>query len=151
MLCSAVPSSRILPFTPCAEVEYAPLRILLPQLQETLLHSLVPRRLRRRGHPMPPLWQQGSRAVLVRLQCHHVEEERLIIASAAFAPIPTLVSSRDWMREGGGHMVLRKNRVEIGNSGLLVFVANQEEEASVKNCAELAFSLPAVLLAISLT
>jgi hypothetical protein len=23
---------------------------------------------------MPPLWQQGSRAVLVRLQCHHVEE-----------------------------------------------------------------------------
>jgi hypothetical protein len=34
---------------------------------------------------MPPLWQQGSRAVLVRLQCHHVEEERLIIASAAVA------------------------------------------------------------------
>src|SRR5260370_36238336 len=100
---------------------------------------------------MPPLWQQGSRAVLVRLQCHHVEEERLIIASAAVAPIPTLVSSRDWMREGGGHMVLRRNSVAIGNSGLLVFVSNQEEEASVKKCAELAFYLTAVLLAISLT
>src|ERR1700736_5357808 len=86
MLCSAVPSSRILRFTPSAwKVEHAPLRILLPQLQETLLNGLVPRRLRGRGHPMPPLWQQGSRAVLVRLQCHHVEEERLIIASAAVA------------------------------------------------------------------
>ena len=55
------------------------------------------------------------------------------------------------MREGGGHMVLSKNRIEIGNSALLVFVSNDEEEASVKNCAEFAFSLTAILLAISLT
>jgi len=48
-------------------------------------------------------------------------------------------------------MVLRKNRVEIGNSGLLVFVSNHEEEASVKTCAAFAFSLTAILLAISLT
>src|SRR5216683_3149484 len=53
------------------------------------------------------------------------------------------------MREGGGHMVLRKNRVEIRNSGLLVVVFKWEE-ASVKNCAEFAFSLTAILLAISL-
>src|SRR6266849_3921426 len=62
-----------------------------------------------------------------------------------------MVFSRDWMREGSGHVVLRKNRVEIGNSGLLVFVANHEEEGSVRNCAEFAFSLTATLLAISLT
>ncbi len=55
------------------------------------------------------------------------------------------------MREGSGHVVLRKNRVEIGNSGLLVFVSNHEEEGSLKNCAESAFSLTATLLAISLT
>ncbi len=48
-------------------------------------------------------------------------------------------------------MVLRKNRVEIGNSGLLVFVSNHEEEGSLKNCAESAFSLTATLLAICLT
>jgi phosphate transport system substrate-binding protein len=48
-------------------------------------------------------------------------------------------------------MVLRKDRVEIGNSGLLVFVSNHEEEASLRNCAEFAFSLTAILLAISLT
>jgi len=46
---------------------------------------------------------------------------------------------------------LRKNRVEIGNSGLLFFVANHEEKGSLKNCAESAFSLTAALLAISLT
>src|SRR6266851_2828359 len=54
------------------------------------------------------------------------------------------------MREGGGHMVLRKNRVEIGNSGLLVVVFKWEE-ASLKNWAEFAFSRTAILLAISLT
>jgi len=54
------------------------------------------------------------------------------------------------MRKGGGHMVLSKNRIEIGNSALLVFVSNDEEEASVKNCAEFPFSLIAILLAISL-
>src|SRR5260370_2051756 len=48
-------------------------------------------------------------------------------------------------------MVLRKNKVETGNSGLLVFVSNHEEQASVKNCAEFAFSLTAILVAISLT
>src|SRR5260370_5503160 len=48
-------------------------------------------------------------------------------------------------------MVLRKNKVETGNSGLLVFVSNHEEQASVKNCAEFAFSLTAMLVAISLT
>src|SRR5437868_11935837 len=48
-------------------------------------------------------------------------------------------------------MVLRKNRVEVRNSGFLVFVSNHEEEASLKNCAEFAFSLAAILLAISLT
>src|SRR5260370_41252169 len=48
-------------------------------------------------------------------------------------------------------MVLRKNKDETGNSGLLVFVSNHEAQASVKNCAEFAFSLTAMLVAISLT
>src|SRR6267154_3837882 len=54
------------------------------------------------------------------------------------------------MRGGGGHLDLRKNRVKIGNSGLFVFVPNHEEEASVKNCTQLAFFLTSILLAISL-
>jgi hypothetical protein len=49
--------------------------------------------------------------VLVRLQCHHVEEERLIIASAAVAPIPDLGFVARLDGEGGGHMVLRNNGV----------------------------------------
>ncbi len=36
----------------------------------------------------PHCGSENHRAVLVGLQRHHVEEERLIIASAAFAPIP---------------------------------------------------------------
>jgi len=48
-------------------------------------------------------------------------------------------------------VAFRKNRVELANSGLLLCVSNHEEEASVKNCAESAFSLTAILLAISLT
>src|ERR1700737_726802 len=48
-------------------------------------------------------------------------------------------------------MVLCKNRVEIRNSRLVVFVSNHKEEASLKNCAEFAFFLTAILLAISLT
>ena len=47
-------------------------------------------------------------------------------------------------------MVLLKNRVEIGTSGLLVFVSNHEEQASLRNCANFAFSLTVILLAISL-
>src|SRR6266699_4603836 len=54
------------------------------------------------------------------------------------------------MRECGGRMVLSKKRVEIGDSGLLEFVSDHEDEASVKNCAEFPFSLIAILLAISL-
>jgi hypothetical protein len=68
---------------------------------------------------MPPLWQQGSRAVLVRLQCHHVEEERLIIASAAVAPIPDLGFVARLDGEGGGHICATMEL--IGNSELLVF------------------------------
>jgi len=64
----------------------APLRILLQRLQEALLKDPVARRLRRRGGPLPALRQQGSRAVLVGIQRHHVEEERLMLASA-IAPI----------------------------------------------------------------
>src|ERR1700737_3250672 len=48
-------------------------------------------------------------------------------------------------------MVLCKNRVEIRNSRLVVFVSNHKEEASLKNCAEFAFFLTAMLLAISLS
>src|SRR5258705_1424049 len=52
-----------------------------------------------------------------------------------------------WRRACG----LRKNRVELGNSGLLLCVSSHEEETSVKNCAESGFSLIAILLTISLT
>lgn len=41
----------------------------------------------RRGCPLHALRQPGHRAVLVGLQRHHVEEERLTMASAAIAPI----------------------------------------------------------------
>src|SRR5207302_7460818 len=77
MLCFAAVSSKIFLATPSPRRSYASLRIFLPQLQETLLKNPVPCRLRGGGGPLSALRQQGSRAVLVRLQRDHVEEKRL--------------------------------------------------------------------------
>src|SRR5438876_3605673 len=52
---------------------HAPLRILLPRLQEDIL--------RRRRGPLPAVWEQERRAALVRLLRYHVEEECLKPAS----------------------------------------------------------------------
>src|SRR5438445_2325084 len=76
-LCSAVASSRISLAAPSPRRSYAPLRIFLPQLQKTLLKDLVPRRLRRGRGPLPALRQPECGAMLVCVQRHHVEEERL--------------------------------------------------------------------------
>jgi phosphate transport system substrate-binding protein len=59
-----------------------------------------------------------------------------------------------WMRAGRGHIVLRKNRAKIGNPGFSLPsspMIEDEEEASLKNRAEFALCLTALLLAISLT
>src|SRR5260370_12523506 len=77
MLCSGVASSKIFLATPSPRRSYAPLRIFLPQLREALLQNPRPCGLRGRGSPLVALRQQGSRAVLVRLQRDHVEEKRL--------------------------------------------------------------------------
>src|SRR5207302_9817181 len=78
-LCSAVASSRISLAAPSPRRSYAPLRIFLPQLQKTLLKDLVPRRLRRGRGPLPALRQPECGAVLVCLQCHHVEDRKSVV------------------------------------------------------------------------
>src|SRR5207244_12221027 len=60
---------------------HAPLRILLPRLQEDILKDIGSRRLRRRRGPLPAVWEQERRAALVRLLRYHVEEECLKPAS----------------------------------------------------------------------
>src|SRR6266849_4069928 len=74
---------------------YAPLRILLPCLQEILRQDSVSRGLRGRRGAVPALRQQERRAALVRLLRHHLEEERLRTKSAALhqkrslTPVPS--------------------------------------------------------------
>src|SRR5216684_2859928 len=66
------------------------------------------------------------------------------------------VRPRPWVRReirerGRRAYGFAQNKVETGNSRLLVFVSDHEEQASVKHCAEFSFSLTAILVAISLT
>ena len=60
----------------------APLRILLPRLQEGIFESPVNSRLRRARSFVPTLRQQGSGAVLVRLLRPHFEKKRVALARA---------------------------------------------------------------------
>jgi len=59
------------------EVPDAPLRILLPGLQEALLEDSVSRQSRGRQGGVPTLRQQACRAALVPLLRDHFEEERV--------------------------------------------------------------------------
>src|SRR6266852_6405172 len=78
MLCSSVLGSRISLFTAFRQEARMPhLRILLPQLQKSLLQDPVPCRPQRGRGPLPALRKQEHRAVLVGLQRHHVEKERV--------------------------------------------------------------------------
>src|SRR5437899_12629022 len=56
---------------------HAPLRVLLPRLQEVIFESPVAGRLRRGRSFVPALRQQRSGAALVRLLRHHLQEERV--------------------------------------------------------------------------
>src|SRR5205807_9883701 len=72
------PRSRIVlkPFNNCGGL-HAPLRILLPGMQETLRQNSVSGGLRRRRGALPILRQQESRAALVGLLRYHLQKERV--------------------------------------------------------------------------
>jgi hypothetical protein len=88
MVCSAVASSRI------SLSRSSPEEVPMPRYEffcrncKRLFSGILSLVDYEGGGPLSALRQQEHRAVLVGLQRHYVEEERLIIASSAVAPIP---------------------------------------------------------------